>query len=242
MADIRQRVERIIENDPVIKRGLQRQIINSRALARYILQVDGIESTPDAVLGIIRRHSLSDMDEDGLGRVFKDCELAMRNRVGDLAIENGPDIMKRVAEFASTVKTTKGESLRVIVGLQSIRIIADQKALERFREALKSKEIIRYTTDLAEISLLLPNEAEESKGTIARITTELALNDVNLTGIMCCAPESILLLPEKDAPRALQALQRMLGETGAKSKRGIGGSTRMTTRRIPDRTNRTVTA
>jgi hypothetical protein len=242
MADIRRRVERVIETDPVIKRGLQRQIINLRALARFILEADDVEATPDAVLGIIRRYPLGGEEEDGLRRVFRDCELAMRNRVGDLALENGPDIMKRIAEFASTVKTTKGESLRVIVGLKSIRVIADQKALENFRETLRPKEIVRYSTDLAEISLLLPHEAEEAKGTIARITTELALNDVNLIGVMCCSPESILLLAEKDAPRALEALQRMLREVKGKPKRGIAGSTKIARRRIPDQRSQTVRA
>jgi hypothetical protein len=56
MADLRCRVERFKETDPVIKRGLQRGIINSRALARFIQEEDGEESTLDAILGIIRRY------------------------------------------------------------------------------------------------------------------------------------------------------------------------------------------
>jgi hypothetical protein len=60
--------------------------------------------------------------------------------------------MKRIAEFASTIRTTRGENLRVMVGLQSIRVIADQKALETFRQALRPKEIVSYSTDLTEIT------------------------------------------------------------------------------------------
>ena len=114
--------------------------------------------------------------------LFENCELALRSKVGDLAVENGPDIMKRIAEFSATIRTTRGENLRIMVGLQSIRVIAEQKALEKFRQTLRTKDLISYSTDLTEISLLLLPEAIWTKEIIAKTTTELALNDVNLVG------------------------------------------------------------
>jgi aspartokinase len=219
VADIRRRVERIIESDPVIRKGIQRGIINSRALARYILEVNGVDSTLDAILGIVRRYPLGSENDNGHQQVFKDCEIAMRNKVADLAVENGPDIMRRIAEFASTINTTKGESLRVVVGSRSIRVIADRKALDSFRQTLRPREIINYSDDLAEISLLFPPEARRTKGIIAKISAELALNDVNLVGITCNSPEDILLVTETDAPRALEVLQRMLTEEATHTNR-----------------------
>ena len=221
MAEIRRLVERILESDPVIKEGLRRKIINSRALARYILEEDGIDSTQDAVLGIIRRYPLEHEKSSRLREVFKNCEIAMRTKMGDLAVENGHDMMRKIAEFAGSVKTTKGESLRVVVGLQSIRVIADQKALEGFRKTFRPNEVIDYSEDLAEISVLLPPEAMNARGIIAKITTELALNGVNLLGIWCCTPEDIMLVTENDAARALETLQRLLREEGSPPKRHI---------------------
>jgi len=119
-------------------------------------------------------------------------------------LQDGPHITKRIAaEFASTVKTTRGESLRVIVGLQSIRIIADQKALENFRGTLRPKRLkayVRFCRDLTCAS----QRSIRSQWNLARVTAGLALNDVNLTGIMCCAPGSILLLADRDRPLALE--------------------------------------
>lgn len=212
MADLRRRIEHLIETDPVIRRGLQRGIVNSRALARRIREEDVPESSLGAILGIIRRYSPGSETGDDLRRTFRECELVLRSKIGDLAVENGPDIMKRVAEFAGTIRTTRGENLRVMVGMKAIRVIADQKALDGFRQTLSPKEIISYSANLAEISLLLPKEAMETKGIFAKIATELALNDINLVGIMCCAPEDVLLVTERDAPRALETLQRMQKE------------------------------
>jgi len=138
--------------------------------------------------------------------------LTMRSKIGDLAVEHGPHVMRQIAEFAGSIKSTSGENLRVVVGQRSIRVIAEQKALEKFRETFADKEVVRYSENLVEISLLLTPEAERTRGIYARITTELALNDVNLIGIMCCSPESILLVEEKDAPKAIESLQGMISE------------------------------
>jgi hypothetical protein len=82
-----------------------------------------------------------------------------RTKIADLALENGPEIMKSIAEFAAKIKTTKGESLRIISGLQSIQVIADMKTLENFKQTLLAKDMIRYSSDPVAISLLFPPAA-----------------------------------------------------------------------------------
>jgi len=221
MASVRRQVERIIESDPVIKKGLQRRIINSRALARYILKVDGVDSTQDGVLGIIRRYPLVEETEPIHRQLFKDCEIVTRHGMANLAVENSPGIMRSIAEFAASIKTTRGENLRVSVGLTSIRVIAEQKTLEVFQQTLRPREIVSYTTDLAEISLLFAPEVEGSKGAkeiAAKITAQLLSHDIDLEGLFFSFPEDIVMISEGDAPQALQALQQLLREESLGSK------------------------
>src|SRR5712691_1484420 len=148
MQDSGRLVEWMIERDPVIKKGLQREIINSRALARFIQATDGIDSSLDSILGIIRRYPRASEGAAGTDQILRDCELTMRNKVGDLAVERGPHAMRQIAEFAGSARSTSGENLRVVVGQRSIRVIAEQKALEKFRETFQEKEIIRYSDNL----------------------------------------------------------------------------------------------
>ncbi len=221
MASVRRQVERIIESDPVIKKGLQRRIINSRALARYILHVDGVESTQDGILGIIRRYPLAQETEPVHRQLFKDCEIVTRHGMANLAIENSPGIMRSIAEFAASIKTTRGENLRVSVGLTSIRVIAEQKTLEVFRQTLRPREIVSYATDLAEISLLFAPEVERNKaakGIAAKITAQLLSHDINVEGLFFSCPEDVVMIGEGDAPRALQALQDLLREESLSTK------------------------
>ncbi len=60
---------------------------------------------------------------------------------------------------------------------------------------------------------------------VAKIAAQLALNDVNLVGIFCCSPEDIIMVTEQDAPRALEALQKLLTEEASTSKSVVVAST-----------------
>ena len=212
MAYVRRTVERIIESDPTIKTGLQRGIINSRALSRYILENCAVDSTPDAVLGILRRYPLNGERENDHRLALKDCDISMRNGMAYLTVENAPDTMKRVAEFAGTIRSTQGENFRAIVSSNSIRVIARQEALDNFRETFRPKEIISYSAKLAEICLLLPYGAESLGEIATAITAQLTLNRINMAGILVCPPEDIIIVSENDASQTFQVLQQLLKE------------------------------
>src|SRR5438309_3804735 len=149
MADIRRRIERAIGMDPVTKKGLQRGIVNSRALTRCIRKTDGLDSTADATLGNIRRYALSSGESEEVRRAFRDCGLSLRNKVGDLEVEYHQDTMNRIGEFASNLKTVRGENVKLVVGVRFIRVIADQNALENFRKTVQPTHVIRYSKDHA---------------------------------------------------------------------------------------------
>jgi hypothetical protein len=196
----------------VIKKGLERGILNSRALARFIQEVDGVNASTDAILGFIRRYPIIAKQTLPRRLAFTGSDITMRTKIGDLALEKRPGTMKKISDFASRIKGPKREHLRILTGLQHIRIIADQKELSQFRKEFSNKDVIRYSENLAEISLFLPPEAENEPGIYAKITSELALNDISLVGVWCCAPEAILVVEEEDGPKALEALKRMASE------------------------------
>ena len=146
MADIRRRIERAIGMDPVTKKGLQRGIVNSRALTRCIRKTDGLDSTADATLGNIRRYALSSGESEEVRRAFRDCGLSLRN---NLELEYDQDTMNRIGEFGSNLKTVRGENVKLVAGVQFMRVIADQNALENFRKTVQPTHVIRYSKNHA---------------------------------------------------------------------------------------------
>lgn len=212
MAAVRRTVERIIESDPTIRTGLHRGIINSRALSRYILENCAVDSTPDAVLGILRRYPLVGIRERDNPLNLKDCSLSMRGGIAYLTVENSPDVMKSVAEFARTIRSMRNEIFRAIVCSDSVRIIAGQEALDNFKQSFRSKEIVSYSSELAEICLLLPFGTERLAEIATAVTSQLTLNGISPVGILVCPPEDIIIVSEADASRTFEALQQLLKE------------------------------
>ena len=217
VADILRLVERTVETDPVIRKAFHRGIINNTALARYIVKTNGGTVDPEAVLSVLRRYPVNWVNEDHR-LALKDCEIAVRNRIADLSVHHSEDVMQRIAEYAATVRTTRGENLRVVSGARSVRVVADQKPLETFRQTLAPREIISYSTGLAEISLLFSTAVEKIKGIVAKITSQLALHQINLEGMMVCPPEDIMMIAEEDVPRGIEALQQLFKEETATYK------------------------
>src|SRR5439155_2033903 len=115
-----------------------------------------IYSTSDDELWRLRRYPLDGESENDHRLAHKNCDITMRSGMAYLTIENAPDTMKKVAEFAGTIRSTRGENFRAVVSSNSIRVIARQEALDKFKETFRAKEIIGYSAKLAEICLLLP--------------------------------------------------------------------------------------
>jgi hypothetical protein len=218
MADLRRRIEQIIEADPVIRKGIQRGIVNSRALARYVQNTEGVDSTHDAILGIIRRYEPSATELLDTHRFLKECEVSLRSKIAELVVKYHQETMYQISEFVSNHKTTRGERVKLVVEVGFIRIIADQRSLEDLSRTLRPGEIIGYSKDLTEITLHLPDATSATKKILAKVTMELALNDIDLAGIVECAPGLTLVVAETDAPRTLEALQTMLREGPTNSK------------------------
>ena len=74
VAEVRRQIERIIESDPTIRNGLFRGIINSRGLSRYILENFAVDSTTDAILGILRRYPIDGGRKEDRSKAGSDLE------------------------------------------------------------------------------------------------------------------------------------------------------------------------
>ena len=196
MAEVRRQIERIIESDPTIRNGLFRGIINSRGLSRYILENFAVDSTTDAILGILRRYPIDGGRKEDHRLALKDCHISMRGGMAYLIVENSPDIMRRVAELAGTIRSTRGETFRVVVSSDSVRIIAGRDTLDSFKDSFRTKEVIKYSTELAEVTILLPDGPENLGGIATAITAQLTLNGIDPVGMLVCPPEDILIVSE----------------------------------------------
>ena len=207
--DVRYLIKQMIDRDASIKLSMKRGLLNIRALARYIkneLENQGyLEVTLDSIINVIRRcYGKNDALELKLSEIVRFYERrTMKNKIVDIKLVNDPEVRRSISTIASLIDYSKGETLRIIAGVEAITLIVDEKNVDTVRKYLPKEKIIRISKDLAEIIISLPPEAEKTPGVVSTLTTELALNGVNLIEIMSCVPEIIMVVEEKDALKVL---------------------------------------
>lgn len=205
-------IKRMIERDSAIRKDLGRGLINIRALARLIqtaAKAEGEELSLEATISAIRRYPITESvaSNENIGRLLK--KLTMKNKIVDVAILNDPEIPAALGKFASQIDYSRGETFRIVAGVESIRVVIDGKNLERMKTIIPKKSIRKVVTNLAEIIISLADVADRTPGVVSAVTTELAMNGINMIEFMSCVPELIIVVDERDALRSYDSLEKL---------------------------------
>jgi hypothetical protein len=201
-------VREAIERDGVVKHGLARGLINVRALARSIQVATPGETSFDAILSAIRRYPIkqSSAKRASIGKMI--LKLSLKNRIVVVSIRNQPELQLMIARFAGEVNYARGDSFRVVSGVESVSVTIDSKNLNKLDSKIPKQAVLRKLGNLAEI--VVDMASEDMPGVISAITAELAMNDVSIVQLSTVGPGRIIILTnERDAMKAYQSLEEM---------------------------------
>ena len=137
-------------------------------------------------------------------------KLTMKNNMVVVSLRNQPEVQLAITRFAEEVDYTHGETFRVVIGPKTVSITIDSKNVVKLASKIPKARVVKESENLAEIVIDMASEADSTAGTISAITTELAINDVNLIQLSTAGPGHILILvDERNATNAYQALDAM---------------------------------
>lgn len=203
---------------------MQRELINVRALARYIakeLATSGTEATEDAIISSIRRYpqdnKFKNMFEHAR-KIVAQSTITTKSHVVNIALIKGKEAQETLPELFSIINFERGEMLRIVQGEEAIKILIDEKNLNKALELIPKNIIINVHKNLAEINMHLHPEAVKTPGIIMSLTTELMLNNVVMYEIMSCVPELLIFVEEKDLLKAYQVLFELCHQKYGKRK------------------------
>jgi hypothetical protein len=203
-------VRKAVERDPIVAFGLARGLVNHRALAREIEAEAPAGVSFDAVLSAIRRYPVRKNYEKrgNAGKMI--LKLALKNKVAVLSLKNDNDTQRTIARFSEEVNYSAGETFRVISALDFVSVTLDTKNADRFETRVPKSAIRKKMGGLAELTIEMKSEVEDSPGALAAIVGELALNDVNIRQLTSVGPgRVIVLVNEADALKSYQALEAL---------------------------------
>ncbi len=195
MESINQQVWKALQTDPAIMRDMERKLINTRALAKYIIDKYDLKVSLDAVISSIRRFPLGAYQEEEkiLQHIFNNSVVGTKNNMACITINMAPN-----QAFAKLCMIDM-PIIRMTTGTEEVKIIAENTHADEIAKLFKKADVER---GLSEISITVLEKAVKTKGVLSRITAELALANINVHEMLVCPPEFLIYVSQKDIVKA----------------------------------------
>jgi len=209
-------VKVIVESHPSILDCMALDVINYSALARCLYdEVSrriGRKTTLDAIkMSLIR---LAD-DIKGRWRILED---KVRAVLAESVLELQTDLIVLTVrkDVVSKILTKLVESVsdarffQLTQGTKTYTLIVAREVYNRVVEVLGEDNIEDKIEDQSAITLISPIEIVETPGVIALITFKLASHGINITQVISCYKDTILVFSREDALKAYQLLEELV--------------------------------
>ncbi len=169
----------------------------------------------EASVSLVRKYTT--MEREGGHESMKKLmlKLTLKDRIVVIALTNNPEMPRLLAKFSAEVDYSRGETLHIVSGIETVKVVTDSKNLEKLMKIIPKKRILKVTRDAAEIVISLADSVLNTPGVVATISTHLARNGINLVEYITCSPHAIVVVEEKDALKSYQLLENMA--TGRRS-------------------------
>ena len=219
MSHLEQALHRLLSRRPEIEKCYRAGLINRRALARYLVRVEG--ARPDQVestVAMIRRHDFGETEADA-HELFQDARIALKDGILILDFEKEKALLPRLERVIRQIDYDRGDTLKVVVGTASIKLFLDRKKEGALRPSLAEFRLRGRLDRLSEISMLFPEAASATRGVLSVICRELALHDVVITELLTASPELLLYVRGDQVARAYDVLRDLQAERPSPPRR-----------------------
>ena len=124
-------------------------------------------------------------------------------------LKKGHKVRKALFNLYNEIDFSKGEVVRILEVSQFIKLIMDDKQVEKVNNIFEKECIVEVIKDLAEISLIYPSEVANTPGIFAALSGELALSDISIVDGVIVGDEHIFIVKEKELIKAMKAMERI---------------------------------
>jgi aspartokinase len=207
MTNITREVWDILSNDISIRKDLNRELINVRALAKYIIQKYHLRTSIDGAISAIRRFEKDTNQADNFKTVLEVLQGAKINTKTNMVcvtLGTGADSLALLADLLKE-PPFREDQVRITKGEEILKILLSQESYEQLKKKHDGK-LSKVETELAEIAIILSAQAGATKGVFARITNEVANYDINIKEVITIVPELLIFVQKKDLIRAHDAV------------------------------------
>ena len=204
--NINQTVWKILAGDLAVQKDFARDIVNVRALAKYIIKTHNLRASLDSVISAVRRFESTnnfETNEEELMHIFRDSVIGTKNNIACVTIDLRPQ------DLFSKISNNKLFPFKVTTGSDETKIFVEQPHLEKVKKWINKEDILQIDNNLSELHVVVSEKATHTKGFLARMANELTLAHINIHELLICPPEFILYVKEKDIVKSHEAILKL---------------------------------
>jgi aspartokinase len=212
MTNIVHEVWKVLDNNPSIRKEMNRNLINISALARFIIKNKKLDASVDAVISAIRRYEIDkhdDIFENAYKILGQTVNISTKSNLAEISLIKDDDVQILLPKLFDYIKYIRGDVLRVTQANESIRLLIDEKNMENILKLFPKNKIITKEKDLAEINIYIHPQMQTTPGILATIANEIALHKINIIEFMTCPPEMICVVKKNDLIKASNVLYKL---------------------------------
>ena len=209
--NVNQTIWKLLQADIAIQKDMWRNLINTRALAKYLIDKHSLRVSLDSVISSIRRYQSQttfEEDEKNLHNIFSEAVVSTKNNLACITASVPANTF-----FTRVCKLQKTPSFRIATGEHELKILVENPHAESLKQLFGKDELESVETDLSEVNVTVSEKAVHTKGVLARIASELALANINIHEIITVPPEFLIYVKQKDIVRTHESILKLSQES-----------------------------
>ncbi len=208
-------VRNLVMSRPFLRECLALGLVNYSALARY-LQNELSNKGCEASLGAVKMALIRLREE--LEGVYTSLDSRIRSIIASSVVELQTDLVV-ISAYRNVVLPKMAQVIKIMErarffqltqGTVTFTIIAAKEVSKDIINLLGWESIMEYLNDQTAIVIISPEEITKTPGVIALISTVLASNGINITQIISCYKETIIVCDRRQASRAYSILEDLI--------------------------------
>jgi len=203
-----QEIFQLISRDIAINKCLSNNLLNSRALAKFLIKKYSLSYSEEAVVSAIRRYNPEVDKDEVVEDVLEGAMLFLKNNIvcltTDIADQN---------KFAKILQDEElNKNIRLVRTKKYSKIVVYEKEIDVLTSHFLDSQIVKSQAKLVEIRLLLRKDAHDTIGLLSNITSQVALHNIPIQEMIIALPEFLIYVKEIDSLRTQKVLMNLIGK------------------------------
>lgn len=213
MTSVMNAVTQVVENSDFAKKGLLLDLLNISAYAKTIrveveeITKNGVKSDSSIVMAL-SRYGRQLRATDTREEVVEIRNITSRSQLVEMVFAKTPEVQERLAMLSLLDAIKRAPFFVSVIGITDITVIIDESLHGVVRAHFGSLEPRSTNGPLASLTLKVGADADSNTKRVYAALEQVALRNISVVEYITTPAELIVILHEKDAGRAYQALHR----------------------------------